>query len=96
MLQTPPPPNIPIVPLQFCDSCLSTAGPLCGLLVRVPGYRSRGPGSILGATRLSVVSLEQSPLSLVSTIVELLERKCSGFGLENRNYGHRGSAALTT
>jgi hypothetical protein len=24
---------------------------LCGLVVRVPGYRSRGPGSILGATR---------------------------------------------
>jgi hypothetical protein len=26
---------------------------LCGLLVRVPGYRSRGPGSIPGATRFS-------------------------------------------
>jgi hypothetical protein len=26
---------------------------LCGLVVRVPGYRSRGPGSILGATRIS-------------------------------------------
>jgi hypothetical protein len=25
----------------------------CGLVVRVPGYRSRGPGSILGATRFS-------------------------------------------
>jgi hypothetical protein len=24
---------------------------LCGLVVRVPGYRSRGPGSILGNTR---------------------------------------------
>jgi hypothetical protein len=24
---------------------------LCGLVVRVPGYRSRGPGSILSATR---------------------------------------------
>jgi hypothetical protein len=24
---------------------------LCGLMVRVPGYRSRGPGSISGATR---------------------------------------------
>jgi hypothetical protein len=24
---------------------------LCGLVVRVPGYRSRGPGSIPGATR---------------------------------------------
>jgi hypothetical protein len=26
---------------------------LCGLVARVPGYRSRGPGSILGATRFS-------------------------------------------
>jgi hypothetical protein len=26
---------------------------LCGLVVRVPGYRSRGPGSIAYATRFS-------------------------------------------
>jgi hypothetical protein len=26
---------------------------LCGLAVRVPGYRSRGPGSIPGATTFS-------------------------------------------
>jgi hypothetical protein len=26
---------------------------LCGLVVRVPGYRSKGPGSISGATRFS-------------------------------------------
>jgi cellulose synthase/poly-beta-1,6-N-acetylglucosamine synthase-like glycosyltransferase len=26
---------------------------LCGLVVRVPGYRSRGPGSVPGATRFS-------------------------------------------
>jgi hypothetical protein len=26
---------------------------LCGLVVRVPGYRTRGPGSIPGATRFS-------------------------------------------
>jgi hypothetical protein len=26
---------------------------LCGLVVRVPGYRSRGPGSISGATTFS-------------------------------------------
>jgi hypothetical protein len=26
---------------------------LCGLVVRVPGYRSRGPGSIAGAIRFS-------------------------------------------
>jgi hypothetical protein len=27
---------------------------LCGLVVRIPSYRSRGPGSISGATRFSV------------------------------------------
>jgi hypothetical protein len=26
---------------------------LCGQVVRVPGYRSRGPGSVPGATRFS-------------------------------------------
>jgi hypothetical protein len=32
----------------------------------------------------------------VSTSEELLERKSSGSGLENRDYGRRRSAALTT
>jgi hypothetical protein len=32
--------------------CTQSDG-LCGLVVRVPGYRSRGPGSIPGATRFS-------------------------------------------
>jgi hypothetical protein len=36
-----------------------------------------------------VVGLERGPLSLVSTTEELLGRKCSGFGLENREYGRR-------
>jgi hypothetical protein len=35
------------------------------------------------------VGLERGPLILVSTIEELLERKSSGFGLENRDYGRR-------
>jgi hypothetical protein len=34
-----------------------------------------------------VVGLERGPLSLVSTIEELLERKSSGSGLEIREYG---------
>jgi hypothetical protein len=42
------------------------------------------------------VGLERGPLSLVSTIEELLGRKSSGFGLENRDYGRRDPAALTT
>jgi hypothetical protein len=58
---------------------------LCGLVVRVPGYRSRGPGSIPGATRFSeVVRLERGPLSLVRIIEELFQGN-SGSGLENRN-----------
>jgi hypothetical protein len=32
---------------KICKDCL------CGLVVRVPGYRSRGPGSIPGATGFS-------------------------------------------
>jgi hypothetical protein len=35
------------------------------------------------------VDLEHGPLSLVSTIEELLERKSSGFGLEIQEYGRR-------
>jgi hypothetical protein len=33
------------------------------------------------------VGLEQDPLSLMSTIEDLLGRKSSGSGLENRDYG---------
>jgi hypothetical protein len=59
---------------------------LCDLMVRVPGYRSRGPGSIPERYQIfgEVVGLERDPLSLVSTTEELLERKSSGSGLENR------------
>jgi hypothetical protein len=49
---------------------------LCGLVVRVLGYRSGSPGSIPGTTRKKkVVGLERGPLSLVSTTEELLDRK---------------------
>jgi hypothetical protein len=41
---------------------------LCGLVARVLGYRSGGPGSIPGTTRKkNVVGLERGALSLVST-----------------------------
>jgi hypothetical protein len=43
-----------------------------------------------------VVGLERGLHSLMSTIEELLERKRSGCGLEGRDYGLRGSTALTT
>jgi hypothetical protein len=49
---------------------------LCGLVVRVLGYRCGGPGSIPGTKRKkNVVGLERGPLSLVSTTKELLDRK---------------------
>jgi hypothetical protein len=52
---------------------------LCGLVVRVPGYRSRGPVSISGTTVFSekVLGLEWGPLIFVSTIEELLGKKTS-------------------
>jgi hypothetical protein len=34
-----------------------------------------------------LVGLERGPLSLVGTVEELLGRKSSGSGLENREYG---------
>jgi hypothetical protein len=62
---------------------------ICGLVVRVPGYRSRGP--LFESRRYQifweVVVLERGPLSLVSTIEELLGRNSSVSGLENREYG---------
>jgi hypothetical protein len=48
---------------------------LCGLVVRVLGYRSGGPGSIPDTTKKKkVVGLERGALSLVSTTEELLDR----------------------
>jgi hypothetical protein len=49
-----------------------TTDRLCDLVITVPAYRTRGPGSIPGATRLG---LERGPLSLVSTTEELPGRK---------------------
>jgi hypothetical protein len=62
---------------------------LCGLVVRVPGYRSRDPGfdSRRYQSFWEVVGLEWGPLSLVSTTEELLGRNSSSSGLENREYG---------
>jgi hypothetical protein len=62
---------------------------LCGLVVKVPGYRSRDPGfdSRLYKIFWEVVGLKRGPLSLVGTIEELLGRNSNGFGLENREYG---------
>jgi hypothetical protein len=63
---------------------------LCGLVVVVPGYRSRGPGFDSRRYQIfwEVVGLERGLLSLAST-TELLERKRNGTGLETREYGRR-------
>jgi hypothetical protein len=58
-------------------------------VVRVLGYRYGGPGSVPGTTKKKVVGLERSPLSLVTTTEELLDKKSSGSCLENREYGRR-------
>jgi hypothetical protein len=58
---------------------------LCGLVVRVPGCRLRGPGFDSRSYQIfcAGASLERGPLSLVSINEELLERKSRGSGLEN-------------
>jgi hypothetical protein len=64
------------LPVLISLDILSFSDRLCGLVARVLGYRSGGPGSISGTTRKKkVVGLERGPLSLVSTTEELLDRK---------------------
>jgi hypothetical protein len=62
---------------------------LCGLVVRVPSYRSRCPGFDSRRYQIfwKVVGLERGPLSLVRITEELLEWKSSGSGQENRING---------
>jgi hypothetical protein len=57
-------------------TCLTYIDPLCGLVVRAHGHRSRGPGfdSLRYQISLEVVGLERGPLSLVRIIEELPER----------------------
>jgi hypothetical protein len=58
-----------------------------GLVVSVPGYRTRGQGPISGATRFSEKNwCETGSTSHVSITEELHGRKISGSGLENREY----------
>jgi hypothetical protein len=53
---------------------------LCGLMVRVYGYRSRSPGFDSQRYQIFWEVLEQGPLSLVSITEELLEWQSSGSG----------------
>jgi hypothetical protein len=62
-------------------------GRLCGLVVRVSGYISIGPGFDSRRYYIfwEVVGLERGPLSHVSITEELLDKKSSGSGLESRD-----------
>jgi hypothetical protein len=53
---------------------------LCDLVVRVPGYRSRGPGFLSRRCQIlwEVVGLEWGPLTLVSITEEVFEWENSG------------------
>jgi hypothetical protein len=55
----------------------------CGLVVRISGYRSRGPVFDYRPYQIfwEVGGQERGPLSLVIIIEELLEWKSSGSGL---------------
>jgi hypothetical protein len=73
------------VKASFYEECVfDKFDRLCVLVARVPGCRSRGPGSILGATRFSEKLVWVGPLSFVSTIEELLEINSSGSSLKIR------------
>jgi hypothetical protein len=61
----------------------NTHNRLCGLVVRGPGFDSWHYQKSWG-----VVGLEQGPLSLMSTIEELLGRSINGSGVESQEYGH--------
>jgi hypothetical protein len=77
---------------MFLDSfTYVTIDRLCGLVLRVPGYRSQVPGFDSRRYQIfwEVVGLERGPLSLMITIAELLERTSSGSSLENQEYGRR-------
>jgi hypothetical protein len=67
---------------------------LCGLVVRVPGYRTRGSGSVPGATRFSKKEWVWNGVHSASrgTTEEPLGRNSSGSGLGNREYGRRDSS----
>jgi hypothetical protein len=64
---------------------------LRGLVVRVPGWRSRGPGSILSATRFSekYESGTGSTQPRWAQLRSYLDGKSSRSGLESREYGSR-------
>jgi hypothetical protein len=74
---------------KYLDVYIWIIDRLCVLVVRVPGYRSRGPGFDSRRYHIfwEVVGLERVPLSLVRITEELFEWKSNGFGQENHING---------
>jgi hypothetical protein len=72
--------------LSFCRSPLWSSGQSSCLQIRRSGFDFRRYQIFW-----EVVGLERGPLSLVSTIEELLGRNRSGSGLENRECGRGDS-----
>jgi hypothetical protein len=70
-----------------CNYSCKKRNRLCGLVVRVSGYRFTGSG--FDSRRFQIfweaMSLERGPLSLVRTTEELLGRNSSGSGQGNRD-----------
>jgi hypothetical protein len=90
--------SIPSVENFIYSDLLSIKYRLCGLVIRVSGYRSRGPGFDSRRYQISweVVGLERGPLSLERIIEELLEWKVAAPVLKTEINGRRGSLVLTT
>jgi hypothetical protein len=68
------------VSLRVCLNTPISPDRLCGLLVRVPGYRSRDPGFDSQCYQIfwEIVGLERGPLSLVNITEELFGWKSRG------------------
>jgi hypothetical protein len=76
---------------MLCGQPLWSSGQSSWLQIQRSGFDSR-----CYKIFWDLVGLEPGPLILVSTIEKLIERKSSGFGLENRDYGRRRSANYAT
>jgi hypothetical protein len=76
---------------KYCFMICSVAllDRLCGLVVSSSWIQIQGSGFDSRRYEIfwEVVGLERGPLSLMSTTEELHERKSSGSGLENREFG---------